>query len=110
MSMFQIRTINSPGANASALGSAIALDAGWQLSKAFFLRFNAGFCTTGPSAATFDYRNFGAAIEWRMNSWWRLQGVMEPVLRNCGVTAVGSSVSSNLRYQLGADLLWEREF
>lgn len=110
MSMFQIRTINSPGANASALGSAIALDAGWQLSKAFFLRFNAGFCTTGPSAATFDYRNFGAAIEWRMNAWWRLQGVMEPVLRNCGVTAVGSSVSSNLRYQLGADLLWEREF
>jgi translocation and assembly module TamB len=107
--MFQIRTINSPGASASALGSAIALDAGWQLSKAFFLRFNAGFCTV-PNAPTFDYRNFGAAIEWRMNSWWRLQGVMEPVLRNCGVTALGSSVSSNLRYQLGADLLWDREF
>jgi hypothetical protein len=108
--MFQVRTINSPGANASALGSAIAVDAGWQLTKAFFIRFNAGFCTAGSNGPPVDYRNFGAAIEWRWNSWWRLQGVMEPVLRNCGVTAVGSTVSSNLRYQLGADILWEREY
>lgn len=109
MSMFQVRTINSAGANASALGSAIAVDAGWQLTKAFFVRFNAGFCTTSNSPDV-SYRNFGAAVEWRWNSWWRLQLSMEPVLRNCGVTAVGSMVSSNLRYQLGADVLWEREY
>jgi hypothetical protein len=32
------------------------------------------------------------------------------LLRLCGVTAVGQNVSSSLRYQVGADVLWQREF
>jgi len=109
--MLQIRpVVSSYGGTtgSSGLSAAFALALGWQLSRNVFLTVNAGFCTA--SSATFDYRNFGAGIEWRMSQEWRVQAVMEPVLRYCGATAVGANVSSSLRYQLGVDVLWEREF
>ena len=109
--MLQIRpVVSSYGGTtgSSGLSSAFALALGWQLSRNVFLTVNAGFCTA--SSATFDYRNFGAGIEWRMSQEWRVQAAMEPVLRYCGATAVGANVSSSLRYQLGVDVLWEREF
>jgi hypothetical protein len=73
-----------------------------------FLTFNAGFCPSQLSS--FDYRNFGAGIEWRVSQEWRVQGVVEPLLRLCGVAAIGKNVSTSLRYQVGADVLWQREF
>jgi translocation and assembly module TamB len=106
--MFQIRPVVSGGGQGQSLTTAFALAAGWQVSRKVFLTFNAGFCPSELS--TFDYRNFGAGIEWRLSPEWKIQGVVEPLLRLCGVTAIGQNVSSSLRYQVGGDVLWQREF
>jgi translocation and assembly module TamB len=106
--MLQIRPVVSGGSQGQSLSAAFALAAGWQLGPKVFLTFNAGFCPSQPNS--FDYRNFGAGIEWRVSQEWRVQGVVEPLLRLCGVAAVGQNVSTSLRYQVGADVLWQREF
>ncbi|MBP2648192.1 MAG: hypothetical protein H6Q77_1816 [Gemmatimonadetes bacterium] len=106
--MLQIRPVVSGGTQGQSLTTAFALAAGWQLGRKVFLTFNAGFCPSQLSS--FDYRNFGAGIEWRVSPEWKIQGVVEPLLRLCGVSAVGQNVSSSLRYQVGADVLWQREF
>jgi translocation and assembly module TamB len=108
LDMLQIRPVVSGGGQGQSLTTAFALAAGWQLGRKVFLTFNAGFCPSQLSQ--FDYRNFGAGIEWRVSPEWKIQGVIEPLLRLCGVTAVGQNVSSSLRYQVGADVLWQREF
>ena len=109
MDMLQIRPVVSGSTGGgTSLTTAFALAAGWQLGRKVFLTFNAGFCPSQLSS--FDYRNFGAGIEWRVSPEWKIQGVVEPLLRLCGVTAVGQNVSSSLRYQVGADVLWQREF
>jgi len=106
--MLQIRPVVSGGTQGQSLTTAFALAAGWQLGRKVFLTFNAGFCPS--SLSSFDYRNFGAGIEWRVSQEWRVQGVVEPLLRLCGVAAIGQNVSTSLRYQVGADVLWQREF
>jgi len=106
--MLQIRPVVSGGGQGQSLTTAFALNAGWQVGRKVFLTLNAGFCPSQLSQ--FDYRNFGAGIEWRVSPAWKIQGVVEPLLRLCGVTAVGQNVSSSLRYQVGADVLWQREF
>ena len=108
MDMLQIRPVVSGGSQGQSLTTAFALAAGWQVGRKVFLTFNAGFCPSQLSS--FDYRNFGAGLEWRVSPEWKIQGVVEPLLRLCGVTAVGQNVSSSLRYQVGADVLWQREF
>lgn len=108
MDMLQIRPVVSGGGQGQSLTTAFALNAGWQVGRKVFLTLNAGFCPS--SLSQFDYRNFGAGIEWRVSPEWKIQGVVEPLLRLCGVTAVGQNVSSSLRYQVGADVLWQREF
>jgi hypothetical protein len=35
---------------------------------------------------------------------------MEPALRFCGQTSLGSNLTSATLYQFGADFLWEKEF
>jgi autotransporter translocation and assembly factor TamB len=108
LDMLQIRPVVSGGGQGQSLTTAFALNAGWQVSRKVFLTLNAGFCPSQLSQ--FDYRNFGAGLEWRISPSWKIQGVVEPLLRLCGVTAVGQNVSSSLRYQVGADVLWQREF
>ena len=108
LDMLQIRPVVSGGGSGQSLTTAFALAAGWQVGRKVFLTFNAGFCPS--SLSSFDYRNFGAGIEWRVSPEWKIQGVLEPLLRLCGVTAVGQNVSSSLRYQVGTDVLWQREF
>ena len=108
LDMLQIRPVVSGGGQGQSLTTAFALNAGWQVGRKVFLTLNAGFCPSQLSQ--FDYRNFGAGIEWRVSQAWKIQGVVEPLLRLCGVTAVGQNVSSSLRYQVGADVLWQREF
>jgi translocation and assembly module TamB len=106
--LLQIRPVVSGGGQGQRLTTEFALNAGWQLGRKVFLTLNAGFCPSQLSQ--FDYRNFGAGIEWRVSQEWKIQGVVEPLLRLCGVSAVGQNVSSSLRYQVGADVLWQREF
>ncbi|MCU0621849.1 MAG: translocation/assembly module TamB, partial [Gemmatimonadales bacterium] len=103
--MLQIRPLASTGPGDAG---ALALSAGWQLSTRTFLSLNAGFCPN--SLASFDYRNIGAALEYRFSQSWKAQVVMEPVLRFCGVTNLGANVASSQLYQFGVDVLWQREF
>lgn len=104
--MLQIRPLAGTGGGGAT--GALALSAGWQLGARTFLSLNAGFCPN--SLASFDYRNIGAAVEYRFNRQWKAQVVMEPVLRFCGVTNLGANVASSQLYQFGTDVLWQREF
>jgi autotransporter translocation and assembly factor TamB len=80
--------------------------AGWQLGSKTFLTFNAGFCPENLSQ--FTYSNLGASLEFRFSREWRLQATVEPTLQSCrqdfGITYI------TYPYQIGSDILWEREF
>ena len=79
----------------------------WQLGPQVFVTFNAGFCPSQLSS--FDYRNFGAGIEWRVRrsgrsrAWWSRAAALRPDRRSAAVSAPRA-------YQVGADVLWQREF
>jgi translocation and assembly module TamB len=97
-----------PGVSTTGSGNApTQLAAGWQIGKKTFLTFNAGFC---PDFSQLSTRNIGASLEFRFSREWRLQSSVEPTYQSCsGSTFTNPFLSSN-RYQIGADILWEREF
>jgi len=97
-----------PGVTTTGNGNApTQLAAGWQIGKKTFLTFNAGFC---PDFSQLSTRNIGASLEFRFSREWRLQSSVEPTYQSCsGSTFTNPFLSSN-RYQIGADILWEREF
>ncbi len=83
------------------------LAAGWQIGRKTFLTFNAGFC---PDFSQLSYRNIGASLEFRFSREWRLQGSVEPTYQSCSGTSFVNPFLSSNRYQIGTDILWEREF
>ena len=83
-------------------GNITQLAAGWQVGSKLFLRLNAGFCS--QNGAT----NVGASLDFRFSRSWRLQGSFEPTYRTCRVVANAFRPSSS--YQIGFDVLWDREF
>jgi translocation and assembly module TamB len=97
-----------PGTTASNSGysSPTQLAAGWQVGRKTFLTFNAGFC---PDFSQISASNLGAGLEFRFSKEWRLQGAVEPTIQRCGSSVVIPLDSRN-RYQIGTDILWEREF
>ncbi|HEY9505877.1 MAG TPA: translocation/assembly module TamB domain-containing protein [Gemmatimonadales bacterium] len=95
-----------PGvASGSGVVTATQLAAGWQLGRKTFVTFNVGFC---PDLSQLSTRNLGAGLEFRFSREWRLQGAFEPTIERCGTTVI--PIDSRYRYQIGVDLLWEREF
>ncbi|HUF34880.1 MAG TPA: translocation/assembly module TamB domain-containing protein [Gemmatimonadales bacterium] len=97
-----------PGVSSPAgTGSLTQLAAGWQIGRKTFLTFNAGFC---PDFSQLSYRNLGAGLEFRFSREWRLQGTVEPTIQSCSSLARISGLSSENPYQIGFDILWEREF
>ena len=100
--LIEIRT----GVGSGGAASPTQLAAGWQLGRKTFLTFNAGFC---PDFSQFSTRNLGVGVEFRFSREWRLQSAVEPTLERCGGAAV-IPLDSRSRYQIGVDLLWEREF
>jgi translocation and assembly module TamB len=107
--LLQIRPIVGTGTGSSSgLTTAFSVSAGKQLGSRTFVSLNAGFCPS--SLSSFDYRNFGVGVEYRFSRQWKGQLVMEPALRYCGQTTLGSSLTSSTLYQFGGDLLWEKEF
>ena len=110
LDLLQIRPVVTTGSAAASSGvtTALSLSAGKQLGDRTFVSLNAGFCPS--SLSSFDYRNLGMSVEYRFSRQWRAQLVMEPALRYCGVTSLGSTLTSATLYQFGGDLLWEREF
>ncbi|HWB41859.1 MAG TPA: translocation/assembly module TamB domain-containing protein [Gemmatimonadales bacterium] len=95
-----------PGLASAGSTSPTQLAAGWQLGRKTFVTFNAGFC---PDFSQVSARNLGAGLEFRFSKEWRLQSAVEPIIQRCGSTAV-IPLDSRSRYQVGFDVLWEREF
>ena len=95
-----------PGIATAGSVSPTQLAAGWQLGRKTFVTFNAGFC---PDFSQISARNLGAGLEFRFSKEWRLQSTVEPIMQRCGSGAVIPLDSRN-RYQIGFDILWEREF
>jgi TamB, inner membrane protein subunit of TAM complex len=95
-----------PGvASGSGVATATQLAAGWQLGRKTFVTFNVGFC---PDLSQLSTRNLGAGLEFRFSREWRLQSAFEPTIERCGTTVI--PIDSRYRYQIGVDLLWEREY
>jgi hypothetical protein len=97
-----------PGISSTAgsVSSPTQLAAGWQLGRKTFVTFNAGFC---PDFSQISAGNLGAGLEFRFSKEWRLQTAIEPTIERCG-TAPVIPLDSRSRYQVGFDILWEREF
>jgi hypothetical protein len=95
-----------PGFGARGGNSPTQLAAGWQLGRKTFVTFNAGFC---PDFSQISAGNLGAGLEFRFSKEWRLQSAIEPTIERCG-TAPVIPLDSRSRYQVGFDILWEREF
>ena len=98
-----------PGVSASPAGGGTLtqLAAGWQIGNKTFLTFNAGFC---PDFSQLSYRNLGASLEFRFSREWKMQSTVEPTFQSCNPFGVGSRLTATNPYQIGFDILWEREF
>jgi hypothetical protein len=88
-------------------GSVTQLAAGWQIGSKTFLTFNAGFC---PNLSQISHRNLGASLEFRFSHEWRLQSSVEPTLQSCSGAVRITQFTGTSLYQIGFDILWEREF
>jgi translocation and assembly module TamB len=94
--------ISSP----TGAGTLTQLAAGWQIGKKTFLTFNAGFC---PDFSQLSYKNLGASLEFRFSREWKLQSTVEPTIQSCRPGGLTQPTVST-PYQVGLDILWEREF
>ena len=95
-----------PGvARAGGASSLTQVAAGWQVGQKTFLTFNAGFCPENLSQ--FSYNNLGASLEFRFSREWKVQASIEPSLLTC---RRDFGITTNVPYQVGSDILWEREF
>jgi hypothetical protein len=94
-----------PGVSQGRGTSLTQLAAGWQLGSKTFLTFNAGFCP--ENLGQFNANNLGASLEFRFSREWSLKTSIEPTLQSC---RRDFGITSNVPYQIGSDLLWEREF
>jgi hypothetical protein len=87
-------------------GTLTQLAAGWQIGNKTFLTLNAGFC---PDFSQLSYKNLGASLEFRFSREWKLQSSVEPTIQSCNTFVSTNRLSTN-PYQIGLDILWEREF
>jgi autotransporter translocation and assembly factor TamB len=87
-------------------GTLTQLAAGWQIGNKTFLTLNAGFC---PDFSQLSYKNLGASLEFRFSREWKLQSSVEPTIQSCNTFVTTNRLSTN-PYQIGLDILWEREF
>jgi translocation and assembly module TamB len=94
-----------PGVATSRSAALTQLAAGWQVGSKTFITLNAGFCA--ENLGQFSYNNLGASLEFRFSREWSLKTSVEPTLSSCR-TDFGIQISNP--YQIGSDILWEREF
>lgn len=104
--MLELRVPFEGRTTAGSAGAAAQVVAGWALGRKWFVTLNAGVCTNDW---TFNARNFGASLEYRLSREWRAQASAEPG-RICSVTGASEGYLAVKRYQFGADLRWEREY
>ena len=103
----QIRPGSFSGGGLEGAASGLAtVTAGWQVGRRTYVALNAGICT---NVAELSYRNFGASLEQRLRREWRATLSVEP-LSTCSTAPGTSSLGQTSLYQLGLDLLWDREY
>jgi translocation-and-assembly-module (TAM) inner membrane subunit TamB-like protein len=104
----QIR-LGGVGTNSIAGGntSLTTVSAGWRLGRQTYVALNAGLCNN--NATDVSYRNLGASLEQRLHRDWRATLSVEPVF-TCSSAPGTSSLATSSLYQLGLDLLWDREY
>lgn len=108
LDLFQVSAELPLGSTAAASFNRLAI--GKQLGEKWFVTANAGFCLGGDDAGQISARNFGASLEYRFAREWRVQASAEPV-QTCITNRLSDAFSTVARrYQLGADLFWEREY
>ena len=94
------------GALEGATSGLATVTAGWQVGRRTYVALNAGICT---NVAELSYRNFGASLEQRLQREWRATLSVEP-LTTCSTAPGAVTLGQSTLYQLGLDLLWEREY
>ena len=57
-----------------------------------------------------SYKNLGANLEFRFSREWKLQTSVEPTIQSCTNFVVSNQFGNSSLYQVGLDILWEREF
>jgi hypothetical protein len=97
----------APG-SASTSSAATQFAAGLQFGRRWFVTFDAGFCASQGSALL-QKRNFGASLEYRISRDFRFQAAAEPV-QTCATNRAADVFTTLSRYQLGGNLLWQRDY
>jgi len=86
--------------NQTGVASVAQVAAGWQIGRKWFVAVNADVCTNRTQL----YPN----AEYRISKEFRLKATVEPSLY---CTDINPSLQSNVnRYQVGFDVLWQREW
>jgi hypothetical protein len=86
--------------NQTGVASVAQVAAGWQIGRKWFVAVNADVCTNRTQL----YPN----AEYRISKEFRLKATVEPSLY---CTDINPALQSNVnRYQVGFDLLWQREW
>lgn len=106
LDMLELRVPFEGRTAAGGAGAAAQVVAGWALGRKWFVTLNAGVCTNDW---TFNARNFGASLEYRLSREWRALASAEPG-RICSITGASEGYLAIKRYQFGADLRWDREY
>ncbi|MGE5090923.1 MAG: translocation/assembly module TamB domain-containing protein [Bacillota bacterium] len=88
-------------------GTITQLAAGWQIGPKLFFRLNAGFCN---NQVNFGSKNLGASVDFRFGRAWKLQASVEPTFQTCRAIGINPDYSLTSPYQIGLDVLWDREF
>lgn len=78
---------------------------GWRIGSRAFMTVSAGFCDPAQIGA----QNLGASVQYRFARAWRVQTSLEPTLTFCSATGTSAYLTTT-PYQIGADVIWEREF
>lgn len=102
--LLEIRPGIGPGDPASSAFTRVAVGA--QLGTNWFVTATAGFCRSGERDGL-STRNLGATVDYRVSREWRVQLSAEPV-QSCSRLSEFNNIAR--RYQLGGDILWEREY
>ncbi len=88
-------------------GTITQLAAGWQIGPKLFFRLNAGFCN---NQVGFGSKNLGASVDFRFGRAWKVQAGVEPTFQTCRANGINPEYSLTAPYQIGVDVLWDREF
>ncbi len=94
--------VSTGGIGATAVGR---LEFGWRIGPKTFITLDAGVCPQSQATPV----NFGASLEYRFSRAWHAQTSFEPTYNLCGASGNPYGLT-NSRYQIGADVFWEKEF